>query len=503
MGFLDLDLKTNDMYWSDQIYDLFGIDRQEQKASTDLTMELVHPDDREFVEKNLETAINRVKEYDIDHRMVRPDGNIIWVHVQAELVRDADGTPESLLGAVVDITDRKEAEKEKERLEAQLRQAQKMEAVGQLAGGVAHDFNNILTVVLGNAELLLSTAERGPDEHFTNVVKSGLEAIKFAGHRAAALTRQLLAFGQREMANVEVLDLDVVIRDAEKMVRQLLREDIVFDVDVASDTRRIRADAGQFEQVMINLVVNARDAMPKGGMLTVTCANADLDEAHAAAHIGARPGPHVVLAVSDPGVGMSNETMERMFEPFFTTKPTGKGTGLGLTTVYEIVKQAGAHISVESELDKGSTFTVYFPAAEEEVVKPETAASLDEQSGDEVILVCEDEEGVRRVACQGLRAGGYTVLEAVNGKHALDVAADYGGKIDLLLSDVVMPEMNGKDLAESMAGSHPEMRVLFVSGYTDDVLDGEVSRSEGRDFLQKPFSPTVLLKRVRGLLDKT
>ena len=503
MGFLEWNLKTNEMYWSDQIYDLFGIDRQEQKASIDLAMELVHPDDREFVEKNLEAATNSVKGFDIDHRMVRADGNVMWVHGQAELVRDADGTPGSLLGTVVDISDRKRAEQERERLEDQLRQAQKMEAVGQLAGGVAHDFNNILTVVLGNAELLLSMADRDPDEHFTNVVKSGLERIKFAGHRAAALTRQLLAFGQREMASVEVLDLGPLIRDAGKLVRQLLREDIVFDVDVASDTRRIRADAGQFEQVMMNLVVNARDAMPKGGTLSVTCANADLDEAHAAAHIGARPGPHVMLAVSDPGIGMSNETMERMFEPFFTTKPTGKGAGLGLTTVYEIVKQAGAHISVESELDKGSTFTVYFPASEEEVAKPETAASLDEQGGDEVILVCEDEEDVLRVACQVLRAGGYTVLEAVNGKHALDVAADYDGKIDLLLSDVVMPEMNGKDLAEAMAGSYPEMRVLFVSGYTGDVLGSEVSRSEGKDFLQKPFSPTVLLKRVRELLDET
>jgi signal transduction histidine kinase/CheY-like chemotaxis protein len=421
---------------------------------------------------------------------------------ELRLTRDAEGNPRDIIGSWIDITDRKRAEQEKERLEAQLRQAQKMEAVGQLAGGVAHDFNNILTVVLGNAELLLSTAERGPDEHFTNVVKSGLEAIKFAGHRAAALTRQLLAFGQREMASVEVLDPDPVIRDAEKMVRQLLREDIVFDVDVASDTRRIRADAGQFEQVVMNLVINARDAMPKGGTLTVKCSNADLNEAHAAAHIGARPGPHVVLAVSDPGVGMSNETMERMFEPFFTTKPTGKGTGLGLTTVYEIVKQAGAHISVESELDNGSTFTVYFPAAEEEVAKPETVASRDEQGGDEVILVCEDEEGVRRVACQGLRVGGYTVLEAVNGKHALDVAADYGGKIDLLLSDVVMPEMNGKDLAEAMAGSYPEMRVLFISGYTDDAPDGAVPQGEGKDFLQKPFTPNNLLQRVRNLLDQ-
>jgi PAS domain S-box-containing protein len=503
MGFLDWDLKTNEMYWSDQIYDLYGIDRQQNMANIDLIMELVHPDDREFVEENLETATSGVKEYDIDHRVVRPDGNVIWVHAQAELVRDADGAAESLLGTVVDITDRKRAEQERGRLETQLHQAQKMEAVGQLAGGVAHDFNNILTVILGHAELLLSTAKGGPDEQFTNVVKSGLEGIKFAGHRAAALTRQLLAFGRREMASVEVLDLGPVIRDAEKLVRQMLREDIVFDVDVASDIRRIRADAGQFEQVMMNLVVNARDAMPKGGTLTVTCANADLNEAHAAGHIGAKPGPHVMLAVSDSGVGMSNDTMERMFEPFFTTKPIGKGTGLGLTTVYEIVKQAGAHISVESKLAKGSTFTVYFPAAEEEVAEAETVASYDRQSGDEVILVCEDEEDVRRVASQGLRMGGYTVLEAVNGKHALDVAADYSGKIDLLLSDVVMPEMNGKDLAEAMAGSYPEMRVLFVSGYTDDVVDGKVTRSEGTDFLQKPFSPTVLLKRVRELLDKT
>ncbi len=461
----------------------------------------IHPDDRQRAWETF-LHLGKARAYDEEYRIVHPDGSVKWIRDRGYPVRDASGRVYQVVGIAQDITARKRAEEEKEKLENQLRHAQKMEAVGQLAGGVAHDFNNVLTVIFGTVELLLPMIERGLDASSTEAAKSGLEEIKFAGQRAAALTRQLLTFGRKGMVKVEVLDLDRVIHDAEKLLRRLLREDIVFDVNVAAGVPHIRADAVQIEQVMMNLVVNARDAMPTGGTLAVTCADVEVDEAHAAAHVGAKPGPYVMLAVSDTGVGMSKETMDHMFEPFFTTKPSGEGAGLGLATVYGIVRQTGAHITVESEVGKGSVFTVYFPAVEEEAGKPETAASDQGFRGDEVILVCEDQELVRRMSCQVLRAAGYTVLEAENGRHALDVAAGYDGRINLLISDVVMPEMNGKELAESMMQRYPGLPILFTSGYTVDVLDGQVSRSDVNDFLQKPFTPTALLQHVRALLDR-
>jgi CheY-like chemotaxis protein len=379
-----------------------------------------------------------------------------------------------------------------------------MEAVGQLAAGVAHDFNNLLTVILGNAELLLPMLKPGFDEGAADEARSALEQISSAGQRGTAVTQRLLAFGRKEMIKAEVLDLERVIRGAEEMLRQLLRHDIAFEVNVAPGTRCIFADAGHIEQIVVNLVLNAHDAMPEGGTLSVTCANADLDEAHADVHMGASPGPHVMLIVSDTGVGMSREATEHIFEPFFTTKPPGKGTGLGLATVCGILRQTGAHISVESELERGSTFRVYFPAIEDEPAKAkaEAAASAEGSGGDESILVCEDEEPVRRLTCKVLRTAGYTVLEAEHGRHALEVAAGHHGPIHLLVSDVIMRELNGRKLSQEMIRTHPGLRVMFISGYTDNVLDSDVSLGKGMDFLQKPFSPTALLQRVRKLLDQ-
>jgi PAS domain S-box-containing protein len=474
--------------------------RQEEMIALPV-LDLVAEPDRDMVRENMRNRLSgEVLSVRYTFHALKKGGTEVPLEVHGSVMTHR--TRPAVLATVLDISERKRAEEEREDLEAQLRQAQKMQVVGQLAGGVAHDFNNILTAILGNAERLLVRMELSSDEIPTEVTRSGLEEIKFAAERAAALTRQLLAFSRKEIKRSVVLDLGRLIRDKNDMLRRILREDIVFDVKVASDTRRIRADAAQFEQVIMNLVLNARDAMRTRGTLTITCANTDFDEVQAAAHLGAKPGPHVMLAVSDTGVGMSKETMEHMFEPFFTTKPTGKGTGLGLATVYGIVRQTGGHISVESELGKGSTFRVYFPAVEEEASKSETPPSV-EVGGDEVILVCEDEELVRRGVCKDLRAAGYTVLEAENGKHALDVAAGYGDKIDLLVSDVIMPEMNGKQLAEAMTTRYPEMRIVFVSGYTDDVLDDKVCRGEGRDFLQKPFAPNDLLRRVRNLLDQS
>jgi len=496
-----IDEASTTNYISPQAVAILGFALDTWAENPDLWRERLHPEDRDRVMCELAACHADGERFKSEYRMLAKDGRVVWFRDEGVIVREDEGRPLYLQGVILDITERKQVEEEKDRLEAQLRHAQKMEAVGQLAGGVAHDFNNVLTVILGNAELLLPMIERGLREESTEAVRSGLEQIKDAGQRAAALTRQLLAFSRKEMTRTEVLDLRRVMNNAEDMLRRLLREDIVLDVSIAPGTSRIRADAIQIEQVIMNLILNARDAMPEGGTLTVTCVNADVDEAQAAAEVGARPGPHVMLAVSDTGIGMSRETMERLFEPFFTTKPRGKGTGLGLATVYGIVRQTGGYTLVESKLGKGSTFRVHFPAVQEAVVESASAATVEQCRGDEVLLVCEDEEPVRRVACQVLRAAGYKILEAENGKRALDAAARHDGKIDLLISDVIMPEMNGKELAVEMGRRYAGMRVMFISGYTDDVLDDQVHRGEGKDFLQKPFNPTTLLRRVRDLLD--
>ena len=486
---------------SDNVERQLGYESHEFTDDPQFWASHIHPDDAPRVIASLSNLLE--KDHHIhEYRFLHKDGTYRWMHDESRLVRDANGNPLDVIGSWIDITGRKRIEEERRALEAELRQAQKMEAVGQLAAGVAHDFNNILTVILGNAELLLPMLKPGFDEGAADAAKSELEQIRSAGQQGAALARRLLAFGRKEMTKTEVLDPERVIRDAEEMLRRLLREDIAFEVNVAPGTRCIRADAGHIEQIVVNLVLNAHDAMPEGGTLSVTCGNADLDEAHATGHMGARPGPHVMLVVSDTGVGMSKETTEHIFEPFFTTKPIGKGTGLGLATVYGILRQTGAHISVESELGRGSTFRVYFPAVEDEPVKTEAEASAEGSGGDEVILVCEDEEPVRRLACKVLRTAGYTILEAENGRHALEVAAGHHGPIHLLVSDVIMRELDGRKLSQEMIRTHPGLRVMFVSGYTDDVLDSEVSRGKGMDFLQKPFSPASLLQRVRKLLDQ-
>ncbi len=415
-------------------------------------------------------------------------------------LRNESGEIVGGLAIIRDISERKHAENQRERLEERLRQSQKMEAIGQLAGGIAHDFNNLLTAVLGNAHILLARLSgKNLDKHSVEGVLLGLEHIKDAGERAALLTQQLLAFSRKQVIKPELLDLNRVISGMKEMLRPLIREDIEFVVRVAPDTHHIRADAGQIEQVIMNLVVNARDAMPEGGTLTVVCSNED--EAHVTETSIPIAGPRVVLAVSDTGLGMDKEQVSHIFEPFFTTKPTGKGTGLGLATVYGIVTQVNGEISVESEPGKGSTFRLYFAADNETAAVPDEAASTCRSGGNEVIVVCEDDQSVRRVVCDILQQAGYRVLETEHGEHALEAAASFDDEIHLLISDVIMPVMNGKELAEKMVSRHPGIVVLFTSGYATDVLGRVFSQSKEQDYLQKPFSPDALLHRVRELLD--
>jgi PAS domain S-box-containing protein len=402
-----------------------------------------------------------------------------------------EGRLVGILGIGRDVTERVQ-------LEQQLRQAQKMEAVGRLAGGIAHDFNNILTAITGYADLLLE------DLGATDPRRQDADEIHKAADRAAGLTRQLLAFSRQQILQPTVIEVNALVSDLEKMLRRLLGEDVELGTRLAPTTGRVKADPGQLEQVIMNLAVNARDAMPNGGKLTLETANVDLDEGYAADHYPARAGPFVLLAVSDTGSGMSAETQAHMFEPFFTTKEKGKGTGLGLATVYGIVKQSGGFIWVYSEVGHGTTFKIYLPRVEELAERPSQPAQTPARAarGTETVLVVEDEAPVRSVARQVLERHGYTVLEAPSAEAALDIATRYSGIIHLLLTDVVMPGLNGRELASRLANLRPEARVIFMSGYTGDDVTRHGVLEPGSTYVQKPFTPDAIARRVREVLDR-
>jgi two-component system, cell cycle sensor histidine kinase and response regulator CckA len=400
-----------------------------------------------------------------------------------------DGKP---IGAVVtffDISERKQ-------LEQKLRQSQKMEAIGQLAGGIAHDFNNLLSVIIGYSEILLEHAGFEPK------TQSQCKEIKKAGDRAASLTRQLLAFSRQQVLAPKVLNLNTIVVETEKMLKRLIGEDIEFRTTLDPALGSVKVDPGQIEQVIMNLALNARDAMPEGGKLVIETSNADLDDAYALHHPPFIAGRYALLAVTDTGIGMDKETKSRIFDPFFTTKEVGKGTGLGLSTVYGVVKQSCGYIWVYSELGHGSVFKTYLPRVDQLVQKSQPSESAPELlRGTETILFAEDEESVRTLTRSLLEDGGYTVLEASNGPQAIEVAGRYSGPIHLLLTDMVMPGMNGHELARKMIADRPKMSVLYVSGYTGSFsLNGEFLDA-GASLVQKPFSRITLLEKIRETLD--
>ncbi|HEX9886025.1 MAG TPA: ATP-binding protein, partial [Longimicrobiales bacterium] len=386
---------------------------------------------------------------------------------------------------------------ELKRLESQLRQAQKMEAIGQLAGGIAHDFNNLLTVISGYVDLALSRLPEG------DLLARQLREVRDAGHRAASLTRQLLAFSRKQVISPRVLDLNFVVADTDKLLQRVIGENIALETALAQDLGCVRADPGQIEQVLMNLAVNARDAMPDGGKLTIETANVELDEGEAKRRFLPRSGPHVLLTVSDTGIGMDEGTQAHVFEPFFTTKGEGKGTGLGLATVYGVVKQSGGSVFVYSEPGHGSTFKIYLPRVDEPAEAPrgrEKAPVV--RGGSETILVVEDSEQVRGLACSVLRGHGYGVLEARLPEEALRILGTGGQKIGLMVTDVVMPEMSGRTLATKACKLCPDLRVLYMSGYTDNAIVHHGLLEPGIHFLQKPFSTDALARRVREILDE-
>jgi len=420
----------------------------------------------------------------------RVDGRISWGIVT--VIPTSNSATDEMTGAVVtflDVTERRQ-------LEEQLRQAQKMEAVGRLAGGIAHDFNNLLTAIIGYSQLLLGRLEVG------NPMQDQLEEIKKAGERAASLTRQLLAFSRKGLLQPQVLDLNALVANIDKMLRRLIGEHIEQVTIFGPGLEPIEADPAQLEQVVLNLVVNARDAMPQGGKIVIETKNLELDEAYADQHPGVSPGRYTMLSVSDEGYGMDAETLKHIFEPFYTTKDHAEGTGLGLFTVYGAVKQNGGNIWVYSEVGRGTTFKIYLPQVNQVVeVRKADALSTAAAEGTETVLLAEDEKVVRKFVRSILEKNGYTVLEAHHGSEALRVALQHAGPIDLLLTDMVMPLMGGKLLAEKMTGLRPGIKVLYMSGYSENAVIHHGILEFGTAFLEKPFSVEALEHKVREVLD--
>lgn len=456
-------------------------------AEPDFLQRHIHSEDRERTLALIREVSSGGKNGDFEYRAIAADGRPVWLRAMIHVVPDATGRARKLRGLMVDISERRS-------LEGQLRHAQKMEAVGQLAGGVAHDFNNLLTVIIGQTELLREQLEgKGSFEHDIRVID---ETARWG----AELTRQLVGFSQKQVLQPKVLDINSVVTHMSAMLRRVIGEHIELVTVLSPGLWRVKADLGQLEQVIVNLAVNARDAMPAGGRFSIETANVELDANYHRQH--PEVPQYVMLAVSDTGCGMDPQTQSRIFEPFFTTKGRGKGTGLGLFTVYGIVKQSGGTICVSSEPGRGSTFKIWLPRVEDPVRAMEPrgpGAQL--PCGSETILLAEDDDEVRAMVLRTLRRSGYTVLEARDGHQALMISAPHAGPIDLLLTDMIMPSMDGRQLAERLTAIRPDLKVLYMSGYTDDVVVHRAAREHEVEFLQKPFARADLTRKVRAVLD--
>jgi PAS domain S-box-containing protein len=491
VGSWERNLAAGTSEWSAETFRLFGIVPHDGDLRSEF-LEAVDPADRDAVEAALRDVERTGRRLSIEFRVTLPDGSARLLHGRGELVRDEAGQPSQILGTVQDITERRQ-------LEEQLRQAQKMEAVGQLAGGVAHDFNNLLTVITSYSELLLA------DLPESEPIRAEIREIEEAARRAAALTRQLLAFSRRQVLQPQQVEVTSLIEQLEKLLRRLVREDIQIVTTLGEDTGTVWADPGQLEQVLVNLVVNARDAMPDGGRLTIrTMSSRYPSHLTASPEMTAADGRCVLLEVVDTGTGMTPAVKARIFEPFFTTKDPGAGTGLGLSTVYGIVRQSGGDIEVQSAPAAGTTFRVYLPARSG---APPVVAPAGERGtsfrGGETILIVEDDEALRTVACRILREQGYDVRAARNGREALALCAEAATPIHLVLTDMVMPEMSGHELGREIASRFPGVCVLFMSGHTQNALLLEGVARGTSSFLDKPFTPATLTSKIREVLDNS
>lgn len=490
VGLWDWDLEANTMFYSEEWKRQLGCSGDEVTSDFEEWASRVHPNDLSRAKAELQrTLADPTYRYDLELRLRHKDGSYRVILSQAAVQYDERGVAARMLGSNVDVT-------EQRRLEKQLQHSQKMEAIGQLAAGVAHDFNNLLTVINGNSELLfadLPTIDRR---------RELVGEIHQAGTQAGNLTRQLLTFSRQQVVEPRVLDVNEVVVETERLLDRLLGANVALATSLGPNLAKTLADPGQMEQVLVNLAVNARDAMPGGGRLTIETATVDLDMSYCRMFAGLSPGKYVLLAVSDTGEGMDEATQARVFEPFFTTKPLGKGTGLGLATVHGIVHQARGHVAVYSEPGVGTTFKVYLPAVEAEVAPPTNGAVPDELArGTERVLLVEDDDAVRGLASRILRRCGYQVTEAPGGEEALRLFAGGTESFDLLLTDVVMARLGGRALAERVTALRPETRVLFFSGYTDDAIIRHGVLEAQFAFLQKPFTAAMLAQKVRSVLD--
>jgi PAS domain S-box-containing protein len=473
--------------WSAETHRIFGVAFGQFDGSSATFFGFVHPDDRDAVRSASVTAREQGGDsYAAEHRIVRPDGSVRWVHEQAKIVRDAQSRVLRMIGTVQDITDRRQ-------LEDQLRQAQKMEAIGRLAGGVAHDLNNALTAIAGYAELALGEVEPG------HAARTDIEEIRRATERAASVTRQLLAFSRKQLLEPRPFDLNGTVTSLSRMLSRLLGPDINVQAVVANSVPPILGDPSQVEQAVVNLAVNAKDAMPNGGRLELATSVETIDDASSHAPMAA--GSYVLLRVSDTGLGMSQDTQAHIFEPFFTTKDVGKGTGLGLSMVYSTLKQMGGFIFVDSAPGRGTTFRLYFPAAKAPATRAAPTAAVPGRRGHETLMIVEDEASVRNLVATALRHDGYHLLVATSAEEALRMADAHDGPLDLLLTDAVMPGRSGIDLANTMVAQRPGLPVIVMSGYTEETLTVGAP-DDPIALLQKPFSPRELRQRIRERLDR-
>lgn len=482
-------IPSGEMEWFGDVDERLGYAPGELARTAEGRKKFIHPDDLERISRAIENHLHTRQPFFEEYRVVKKDGTFLHWTDSGTALWDSEGNAYKWIGVNTDVTERRS-------LEDQLRQSQKMEAVGRLAGGVAHDFNNLLSVILGYSEILIR--KLGPASPF----KKEVEEIKKAGNRATRLTRQLLAFSRKQVLELKILDLNASVSEMDKMLRRLIGEDVEFISSLETAPCLVKADPGQLEQVIMNLVVNARDAMPKGGRLTLKTGRIEFYEAAVFGQIKVPAGRYAILYVSDTGCGMDAETLSKIFEPFFTTKLEGKGTGLGLSMVYGIVTQSGGYIRVSSQKNHGSTFSIYLPEVE---AAPETkalkAVAPALNGGSETILVVEDEDVVRKLIYEILKVSGYRILEARDGDEAVQLAKNEQNHIHMVITDIVMPRMNGSELVKKLKMIKPQLRVLYMSGHLDDAIVQHGSSESQSAFLQKPFTTSGLSTKVRELLD--
>ncbi len=490
MGTWSWSAVENRIAWDEALRSMYGLREGEEVATFEDFLNRVHPRDREFVEGTVRRAVEEGGLLDFEFRILVPDGRVRWIADQGRVLRAESGAVVGLTGVCADVTERRAAEE-------QLRQAHRMESVGRLAGGVAHEANNQMSVVFAASDFILKRADVPP------AVRTDVESIRRAAERTAAVTAQLLAFSRRQLLNPQILDLNEVLRRFRLVLERVMGEDCSVTLRLAPDLGSVKADPGQVEQILVNLALNARDAMPRGGRLALETFPATLDEqtplpAHG---VRVRPGRYAALAVSDTGHGMDRDILAKAFEPFFTTKPVGRGTGLGLSTVYGIVKQSEGYIWAYSEPGIGTTFKVYLPATEEAAPARADAPPASARGGGELVVVVEDEAPVRQVAARTLIEAGYRVLEAENGDRALELVAGTPHPVALLLTDVVIPGMTGRELADRLRALRPGTAVLFTSGYTDDEILRRGLLEPGVAFIPKPFTAQALVRAVRDRIE--